>query len=65
MKILVTGSAGFIGSNLCNHLIINKHKITGIDNFSLRDKFLGKKRIDLLKKKGLSFYNIDLLNKNK
>ncbi len=34
MKILVTGSAGFIGSNLTNKLISLGHKVVGIDNFS-------------------------------
>lgn len=32
MNILITGSAGFIGSNLCEALIGN-HKIFGLDNF--------------------------------
>ena len=34
MKILVTGGAGFIGSHLCERLILNGHKVTAIDNFS-------------------------------
>ncbi len=34
MKILVTGSAGFIGSNLCENLIKN-HYIIGIDDLSV------------------------------
>ena len=32
-KILVTGGAGFIGSNLCEYLLENNNKITCIDNF--------------------------------
>ena len=34
MKILITGGAGFIGSNLANFLIKKNHKVTIIDNFS-------------------------------
>ncbi len=33
MHILVTGAAGFIGSNLCKNLIQEGHQVTGIDNF--------------------------------
>ena len=34
MNILITGNAGFIGANLCNHIIDNypEHNIIGIDN---------------------------------
>ncbi len=33
-KILVTGGAGFIGSNLCESLIADGHEVTCLDNFS-------------------------------
>ncbi|TLS37481.1 NAD-dependent epimerase/dehydratase family protein [Pseudalkalibacillus caeni] len=34
MKILVTGAAGFIGSHLCEHLLLDKnHKVIGVDGF--------------------------------
>ena len=33
MKVLVTGAAGFIGSNLCEYLLDNGCSVTGIDNF--------------------------------
>jgi len=32
-KILVTGAAGFIGSNLCERLLKNGDEVIGIDNF--------------------------------
>jgi UDP-N-acetylglucosamine 4-epimerase len=34
MKILVTGGAGFIGSNLCEYLLHNNHNVVCLDNFS-------------------------------
>jgi len=34
MKILITGAAGFIGSNLTKQLLLHNHEVIGIDNFS-------------------------------
>jgi len=34
MHIIVTGCAGFIGSNLVDRLLAQGHSVTGIDNFS-------------------------------
>ena len=33
-RILITGGAGFIGSNLALHLINNGHEVTVLDNLS-------------------------------
>ena len=65
MKILITGSAGFIGFNLCNLLLKNDNfKITGIDNFNdYYDVGLKKKRNNLLKKyKNFEFIKTDIKN---
>ncbi len=41
MNILVTGAAGFIGSNLTDRLLAAGHTVTGLDNFSTgRERFL-------------------------
>jgi nucleoside-diphosphate-sugar epimerase len=37
-KILVTGCAGFIGSNLVDSLLTYKHQIIGIDNLRTGQK---------------------------
>ncbi len=34
MKILITGGAGFIGSNLVEHFILQEHEVICLDNFS-------------------------------
>lgn len=34
MRILVTGGAGFIGSHLCERLVLDGHIVIAIDNFS-------------------------------
>jgi UDP-N-acetylglucosamine/UDP-N-acetylgalactosamine 4-epimerase len=33
-KILITGGAGFIGSNLCDHFIAKGYKVICLDNFA-------------------------------
>ena len=60
--ILVTGAAGYIGSNLAHHLTSLNYKIVLIDNFSTGKKFVIKK---LLKKKSknIFFEEIDLTKK--
>ncbi len=34
MKVLVTGGAGFIGSNLCEYLLTHNYEVVCLDNFS-------------------------------
>jgi UDP-glucose 4-epimerase len=34
MNLIVTGCAGFIGSNLVDRLLADGHHVTGVDNFS-------------------------------
>ena len=38
MRMVVTGGAGFIGSNLVDRLIENGHEVSVIDNFSTGKK---------------------------
>lgn len=36
-RVLVTGGAGFIGSNLCEHLLQHSNEVICLDNFSKAD----------------------------
>jgi UDP-glucuronate 4-epimerase len=67
MKIIVTGTAGFIGFHLSNKLLTLNHKVYGIDNLNnYYDVSLKKKRLLLLKKKkNFLFFKIDISNKKK
>ena len=52
MKILVTGSAGFIGHHLSKKLSQTGHDVLGIDNLNnYYDVAIKKKRLEILKKK--------------
>ncbi len=68
MKILITGSAGFIGFNLSKHLLQNSnYHIVGIDNFNdYYDVNLKKKRIkNLHHYKRFKFLKADITNQLK
>lgn len=62
MKILVTGAAGFIGSNTASYLSSQGHKVVGLD--SITDYYsieLKKRRIEkLLIQRDVEFHEIDL-----
>jgi UDP-glucuronate 4-epimerase len=65
MKVLITGSAGFIGFHLSNLLLKNKIKVVGIDNY---DEYYDKRiKIDrnkiLLKYKNYNFFEKDITDK--
>lgn len=65
MNYLITGCAGFIGSNLIDKLLENKdNKLIGIDNLNnFYDKAIKEKNIkDALKNKNFFFIKDDLLN---
>ena len=52
-RVLVTGGAGFIGSNLCEDLLANDNKVVCLDNFSTGQKenilpFLSNKNFKLI-----------------
>ena len=55
MKCMITGGAGFIGSNLADKLISNGHKVIIIDNLSTGSK----KNLKNVKKK-IKFFNHDI-----
>ena len=63
MKILVTGSSGFIGFHLIKRLLSVGHKVVGIDNnndyYNPRLKY---KRLTLLNSKNFTSYESDINN---
>ena len=32
MRVIVSGAAGFIGSHMCDRLLLEGHTVTGLDN---------------------------------
>ncbi len=61
-KILVTGCAGFIGSNLCEKLIEKGYHVTGIDNLSTGRLIFIKK---IKNNKKFKFLKLDLFKEKK
>ena len=64
MKILLTGSAGFIGMHVTEALLKNKHQVLGVDNlnsyYSVKLKM--KRLIKLNKYKNFKFKKVDINN---
>ena len=61
MKFLVTGAAGFIGSQVSQRLLGMGHQVVGIDNLNgYYDITLKQARLDAISSKAFSFYEFDL-----
>ena len=67
MKVLITGSAGFIGFNFSEYLLKKNYYVIGIDNINdYYSQKLKKDRLKILKKfKNFKFYKIDLIDRIK
>ena len=65
-KILVTGSAGFIGSFVCLRLLEKNNDVVGIDNHNnYYDPKIKDARLDKLRKfSNYKHYKIDISNKH-
>lgn len=61
MKILITGTAGFIGSHLSKKLISQGHEVVGIDNINnYYDVTIKEDRLKSIGTKNFTFYKINL-----
>ena len=66
MRILITGSAGFIGYHLTKSFLEDGYEVYGIDNLNdYYDTKLKKSRLNILKDyKNFSFKELDISNYN-
>jgi UDP-glucuronate 4-epimerase len=66
MKILVTGAAGFIGSNLTGYLLKRNYQVVGIDNFNdyYSPKIKEYNLKDFTENPNFKLYRTDLLQKD-
>lgn len=62
MNILVTGSAGYIGSHACLYLLEDGHRVVGVDNYSRGNR--GATAV-LEQFKGYTFFEADVRNQDK
>ena len=53
-KVLVTGGAGFVGTNLIKKLLSDNHRVVSLDNYST-----GKKENEI-NQKGVQYFDVDL-----
>ena len=62
MKVLITGVAGFIGSQLAHSMLTHATKVIGVDFFDGSDtQLLKSMRLNTLPiSKGVGYYNLDL-----
>ncbi|MCB0394631.1 MAG: SDR family NAD(P)-dependent oxidoreductase [Bdellovibrionales bacterium] len=61
MTYLVTGAAGFIGSQVANQLLSQGHDVVGVDNLNdYYDPKLKKHRLEVVVKNGLQFEKLDI-----
>lgn len=64
IKVLVTGAAGFIGSNLVDKLLEHEHEVVGIDNFNnYYDPNIKEGNLrDSIKSKNFKLFRLDILS---
>ena len=64
MNLIVTGGAGFIGSNLCEKLLTEGHQVMCIDNFNAYyDPAIKRRNIETFKNDKFRLYEGDILDK--
>jgi UDP-glucuronate 4-epimerase len=65
MNLVVTGGAGFIGSNLCEELLKEGHRVICIDNFNdFYDPIIKRRNIETFKSDKFKLYEGDILDKS-
>ena len=56
MRVLVTGGAGFVGTNLIKKLLSEGHRVVSLDNYSTGKK---ENELDI---KGVQYFDVDFLD---